>query len=294
MSQIPTVTRYRPGVEQPSPFPKSGSEWTVEALNYIGIDHKVGCALDEIISPRIVPSPKITEYLESRLNRPWEDLLASEVSETKVDRETFYARLLQIAGPKIEGRSYDIPITSSQLSASTPPSEFEGFRTPEVDQSPMQPPRPSPEHFRSLDCVASIPISPTPAMKTGEPKEASARTVRDADYEWPSSPPHRVESHLDREEATDPAEEALPSPKRKTVKSPAATPHSSSDPSYQANSPSPRSAKSGSYHRKEEDPAEKDVEALARSLLLLIENAVGQVDPFFNTETWYVNAITPC
>ena len=276
------VNKYRPGVGQPFPFPKSGSDWTLEELNYIGIDHKLGCALDEIIPPRIVLSPKITEYLESRLNKPWQDLLASEISEVKEDRERFYARLLQVAGPKVKGVSYDIPYTSSQLSASTPPSDIEGFRTPEGGQTLIQPPRPSPMHFRPSGYRPSSPTSPTPAKKTGELKEASARNSRDSSYEWRSSPPPMVDNHSDRQQGS-------PTPKRNTGELQEATPQSSSDPSYQSHSSSPGMVESDSSHKEEKDPAEKDVEALARSLLLLIENAVVMALPSIHTETWYVS-----
>lgn len=242
MPQTPTVNRYRPDAGQPFPFPQSGSKWTLEHLKYIGIDHSLDCALDDIIPPKIGLSPKIAEYLNRKLNKPWEDLLTSEAPE---DKEKFYAKLLKVAGPKSKGGPYDIPFTSSQLSDNTPPPEVEEPRTPEGGPSPMRPPRLSSKHTYPLGCIPSSPASPTVAKNT--------RNV------------------------------------------PEATPQPSSDPADDAYSP--QNAESDSSRDEEadqakEDQAEKDIEALARGLLLLIENAVLELEPSMITETWYANPIT--
>lgn len=238
MAQVPTVNKYRPQAGQSFPFPKYGSDWTLEELNYIGIDHKVDCALDEIIPPKIVVSPMIIQFFTKRLNKTWEDLINSEVKE---DRESFYARLLQVAGPKPKGGPYDIPYMSSQPSESTPPPEIEKPRTPEGDPSPIQPPRPSPQHTHPSGYLSSSPVSPTPAKKTGDLPEA--------------------------------------------------TPQPSSDPSYEGSSP--QRAESDSDLEEDKDLAERDVEALARSLLHLIEAALLEVLPRLETETQYAKTIRP-
>ena len=186
MSPIPMIKRYRPEAGKPFPFPKSGSDWTLKELNFIGIDHKIDCALDEIIPSRIIPSPKITEFLVQKLSEPWEDLLTSE---DKKDQESFYARLLHVAGPVSKGGHYDIPYTSSQLSGYTPPPEAEDPKTPEGDRTPMQPPRPSPKHIHPSEYFQLSPASPTPAKKTGKLAEATPQISPDPYYEWDSSPP---------------------------------------------------------------------------------------------------------
>ncbi len=243
MSSTPKVNKYRPEVGKPFPFPKSGSEWTLEELNFIGLDHKLDCDLDDIIPPRIILSPKITEYLSERLIKPWEDLLLSRFEQ---DRETFYARLLQVAGPKSEVVPYDIPDTSSQPTESTPPPQVEEPTTPERDPNLVQPTRPNPQHNHRPGCLSSSPVSPILAKSTGMLPEASPNTSSD----W--------------------------------------TPQPSSDPSYEPSSP--RVVESDSYREAEngqakKDQAEKDVEALSRSLLYLIENAVTKALPSIVTDT---------
>lgn len=158
MSQISQVVKYRPQAGSPFPFPKSGSDWTLDEIKYIGVDHKLDCDLDDIIPPAITLSPKIAEYLNERLSKPWEDLLNSRLGE---DKEKIYARLLQLAGPQVDVGPYDIPFTSSPPSEYTP-LETQEPKTPEGGSSPVQPSRPSPRRRFRHGSLCSSPASPTP------------------------------------------------------------------------------------------------------------------------------------
>ena len=228
MSQGSQIVKYRPETGSPFPFPKSGSDWTIDEIKYIGVDHKLDCDLDDIIPPEITLSPKIAAYLNERLGKPWKDLLISRLRE---DRETFYARLLQVADPQVNVGPYDIP--SSSPPSECTPLETQEPRTPEDGSSPGQPSRQSPQRRFRHGSLCSSPASPTPKRMSGARSEPTPETSSDGSYE----PPY------------------------------------------------PERPASDSGRKKEKDQTEKDVEALAKSLLYLIENALSKVLPSLVTDS---------
>lgn len=186
-----TAYSYRADEDAITPFANnkpSGSDWGESQLNWLGVDIKRDCTLQDIAPANIklMPSSKISTHIWNNFDKDLEDIEAVGLG---IDRETFYGALLNLLDFQEAVPSYatsvfaSSPHTSeSQGRSPAPNTKPKGLLTP----TPLfaeQPPTPS-TPARTKQMANSPSTHPSRAtVRTSQTIIASAMYPPRAEYD---------------------------------------------------------------------------------------------------------------